>query len=335
MTTLRVHSIREVLAATIYQLGFRPTESLVVVSLRGIHRRVGLIARVDITAADTAAPALARHLLDDGAIAAVVLAYTADTDRAHDATVLLDDALNDAGIAPVGIWWVTDTDYRPINPQRPQDCPTTGEPLDLDTTVLAAEAVMRGGTVAASRDGLAIRPASHAARAEAARAIQERPVTAEDRTDSLDLWRTAVTDTQRTPTRAGHLAAALSDVLVRDAVLCDLIPGGTDTATALLSDQHDPTALNTILGTVLAPGGVRPNPERTRPAESVLAHVAAHTDSPAALTLLAFLAWWSGNGATANVHIDAAQALDPTYRLAALLRDVLDHAMAPGWARTT
>lgn len=42
---------------------------------------------------------------------------------------------------------------------------------------------------------------------------------------------------------------------------------------------------------------------------------------------------WSGDGATANIYIGAAQAEEPYYRLAGLLRNAFDVGLPPGWAR--
>ncbi|MCL3863014.1 DUF4192 domain-containing protein [Actinotalea sp. K2] len=332
--TLRVNDPREVLAAIAYRLGFHPAESVVVVSLRGPRRALGLVARIDLLDADQAASTLAGHLVTDGADAALVVAYTDDANRAHDATVFLDDALNVAGIAPVGVWWVTSTDYRAINPRRPRQCPQTGQPLDLDTTIVAATMVTLGHAAASSRDSIGITAAPQAARALAAQAGEAWTVdpTPSGRATGLGLWREALT-TERTPQVAGRLAAALTDVLVRDAVLCDVI-GDPDVATAVAVGTTS-AGVGTTLAKVVDPAtGVAPDPEVTGPATDLLTYVAAHTTSAAALTLLAVLAWWGGDGARASVYVEAAHRIDADYRLAALVSDALGAGMAPGWLRT-
>ena len=53
--------------------------------------------------------------------------------------------------------------------------------------------------------------------------------------------------------------------------------------------------------------------------------------APAAL--LAFVAWQSGDGALANVALDRAQADDPRYSMAALLRQVISAGAPPSLAR--
>ena len=51
------------------------------------------------------------------------------------------------------------------------------------------------------------------------------------------------------------------------------------------------------------------------------------------LRLFAFVAWQSGNGALANVALDRAQADDPQYSMARLLREVIDSGAPPRLAR--
>jgi hypothetical protein len=50
-------------------------------------------------------------------------------------------------------------------------------------------------------------------------------------------------------------------------------------------------------------------------------------------SLLAFVAWQSGNGALANVALDRAQAQDEHYTMATLLREVIDVGVPPDKAR--
>jgi hypothetical protein len=50
-------------------------------------------------------------------------------------------------------------------------------------------------------------------------------------------------------------------------------------------------------------------------------------------SLLAYVAWQSGNGALANVALDRALTDDPDYRLAHLLRRIIDSGMDPSKTR--
>jgi Domain of unknown function (DUF4192) len=53
----------------------------------------------------------------------------------------------------------------------------------------------------------------------------------------------------------------------------------------------------------------------------------------AAASLLAFVAWQNGNGALANIALDRAQADNPEYSMARLLREVIDSGAPPRLAR--
>ncbi|WP_250444017.1 DUF4192 domain-containing protein [Actinotalea sp. C106] len=333
--TVTITGPREILATVTYQLGFTPTDSLVLVSLRGDRQRIGLVARIDLDDAPDAATALAGHLVTDGASAAFVIAYTPDPVAAHTAAAHVESAVRAQQITPLGTWWVTGTEYRAINPHHPHHSESTGHALDLDTTVVAATLVAEGVAVRGSRADLAItpapQPARDAARDEITAAIEKGERV--DRVAALGLWRQTLATGAHTPAVAGRLAHAMTDILVRDAILCDLIPHGTATADAIAAGTGS-EGVGATLGAVLDPvTGTRPDPATTDPAAALLAHVAAHVDSAAALTLLGFLSWWDGDGARANVHLEATHQVDPTYRLAALIGEALDAGMAPGWIR--
>ncbi|MBB2925572.1 DUF4192 domain-containing protein [Cellulomonas cellasea] len=338
MHTIRVTEPRELLAFVPYQLGFQPTDSLVVMSLRGERSRVGLIARVDLAHAADAAAGLARHVLDDGATSAVVVVYTESDHGAHDAAQAAAAALTDAGL-PVRSWWVTGGDYRPMLPEFPEATPPVGRPIsDLQATEVAATMVAQGLRALPTRSDLDLTPASarERRRAASARALEcdggaeDRPAW---RAASLRQWLDAASADTFTAADAGRLAAALDDRVVRDAVLCALVPGGRKVAEQVISGQRGSDALGEVVTSVIETPGVMPDADVFAPVVAVLTHVAAHVDSAPARTLLAFLAWWQGDGARAQVHLSAAERHDPDYRLAALLTSVLAAAMPPGWIR--
>lgn len=54
---------------------------------------------------------------------------------------------------------------------------------------------------------------------------------------------------------------------------------------------------------------------------------------PAPASLLAFVAWQSGNGALANMALDRVLAADPGYSMATALQHVLDLGTPPSMAR--
>lgn len=66
--------------------------------------------------------------------------------------------------------------------------------------------------------------------------------------------------------------------------------------------------------------------------EAVAAHGRAGRQAPA-LTVLALLAWWCGDGVRARVLVEQALAHDPGHRLAELLDRALALGLPPGWLR--
>ncbi len=354
-TTIRTREPRELLALIPYQLGFRPQESAVVVSLRG-GVRVGLVARVDL--ADLTDPrggpqvarSLVGHLVADGAGAAVLVVYTggdlqADPTVGRRAAAHLADAA-EAFLPSPDCWVVGPAGYYLLECTDRDCCPPGGRPLaELEGTEVGAEMVLLGAPVEASREDLGRMPvvgpdARRSARRAAAR-WADRGLRASEpadqhrwRRDGLALWRELVDAGGGSSTALGRCQAALEDVLVRDAVLLDLVPGHERLADRVVAGWSGPE-IGAALRAVVDPGsGVAP-PERAERAAHVLRLVVGHRPRAAvpSLALLGLLAWWVGDGARAAVLVERALADDPGYRLAGLLDDALAAGMPPGWLR--
>lgn len=216
-TTIRTREPRELLALIPYQLGFAPSESAVVVSLRSPRSRVGLVARVDLD--DLADPdhgpqvarSLVSHLVADGARRAVLVLYTAadlqpeGEDRPRTSVAGPRGvgvrarrhlaAAADHFLGSVDCWVVGPTGYRNLDCQDPRCCPPGGRLLsDLQSTEVGARMVMSGATVAGCRADLgAIAPAPAAARRSARRAAARWTARGPGGSGSADLypWRRA------------------------------------------------------------------------------------------------------------------------------------------------
>lgn len=368
LSTLRVTEPRELLALVPHQLGFRPVHSVVAVGLRPPRGRVGLVIRVDL--ADLAdggdgrrlARPLVSHLDRDGASRCVLVIYT-PTDprdgsdpRVADAVTHVKEAAADA-FGDVPVWVVTDRGYLALDCED-RCCPPGGRPLEeLEATQVGAQMVLAGSAVAGTREDVArIRPAGGDARKAVAR-VRRRWLARLDaagtdellerwRLDSLRAWRRAVTDAAdgAAPVAAsvlGRLEAGLTDTRVRDAVLVALVPGtGALPERSVLGSRTSAeadTGLADALALVVDPGvGVRPPTGATRVHERVLERVVAHGErqrQAPALTLLALLAWWRGDGARAQLLLARALECDPTHRLARLIDSALDQGVPPGWVR--
>jgi len=140
----------------------------------------------------------------------------------------------------------------------------------------------------------------------------------------------------------GRLEAALGCVRVRDAVVLSFAAGTDEladlTAAGVVGDEVE-SGTASVLAAIVDPGtGLPPDQVRTRCARAVLEAVAGAGRRGAqapALTLLALLAWWDGDGVLATDRLVAALASDPTYRLALLVERVLEAGLPPGWARSS
>jgi hypothetical protein len=370
--TLRVREPRELLALVPHRLGFRPTQSAVAVSLRSARGRVGLVIRTDLDdlARARSGPHVARLLVGrlgvDDASHTVLVVYTAQDPRGLlDSTVHAAAANFRAAAEPalgdVPVWVVTPTGYFSLDCVD-DCCPPGGRPLhELESTQVSAHLVLAGSAVAESRDDLVRFPRVPAdRRREVARvrrrrekrleeALGQDPAAVEQwRRDGLTAWRDVVA-TLSLPTGGpavasalwGRLEAALADRRTRDAILVALVPGTRDLPERSLAGERPPEAedraVGRALGLVVDPvTGVVPPPGPTalheRALEQVVAHGRARAQAPA-LTLLALLAWWRGEGARASLLL--AQALDhePGHRLAVLLERAVGAGVPPGWVR--
>ncbi|CAL8979210.1 hypothetical protein CELL_03110 [Cellulomonas sp. T2.31MG-18] len=368
LSTLRVSEPRELLALIPHQLGFRPAHSAVAISLRPPRGQVGLVIRVDL--ADLAeradgprlARALVSHLDRDGADRCVLVLYTGTDPRSgsEPAVAPAVEHFREAAAAPFGevpVWVVTDRGYLALDCADPC-CPVGGRPLaELDATQVGAQMVLAGSAVAGSRDDVArIRSAGAEARKAVARVrrrwVARRAAATSDaalerwRLDSVGAWRRAVAEAGDSTVRIGgsalgRLEAGLVDPRVRDAVLVALVPGTGSlperSVTGARTSAEADAGLADALALVVDPSlGVRPPSGATRIHERALERVVAHGErghQEPALTLLALLAWWRGDGARAQLLLARAFESDPAYRLAHLIDDAVAQGVPPGWVR--
>lgn len=324
MDRIQANTPAEILAAIRYRLGFTPTESLAVVGIDATDT-LALIARIDVDATHDPGglSPITRALNDAHAVALIDVAYTTGQVGARAA---LDRAiLNNPELLawPTRRVWASPARYRDLDdpqaPVRPID--------DLDATAVAAAMTANGIAPAHSRADLAraFDPAPTAALRAAAHARDEW-ITAHTEnitnevTATFAAWQ--ATRTAPRPERYGRLAAALTNKTARDALLALIITGQRPT------DDGD-----VVAALATSPDG---RTDDVRAAIDTLTATAAHNSgsyAAAPLALAAFLQWWLGNGAIANVYNDAALDHDPTHRLAILTREALDAGMPPAWLR--
>ncbi len=389
-STLRVSEPRELLALIPHQLGFSPTNSLVLVSLRTPRSQVGLVARVDLEdlADREFGPQLARslvaHLDSDRAVRCILVCYVSRAldlgdlapREASEAVQNLEDALN--GFFPVdGLFVVDPKQFHQVD-RRLNICEQSRSIVELQATAVGAQMVMAGNVVATDRRSLGdlMAPSDRDCRiAQKAQVTWSKlrsvvpdqsfpdpeldanltaiggrrapKTTHQWRVAGLRLWRLEVERAQTAadihttrgrPTTWGRLAAALTDVAVRDAALLSLVVGTSLPEESLASAEHD-SEIAAAIAAILDPAvGRAPDPYVVGPSSAVLRMVIAHAGdqchAPAA-TLLALIAWWEGKGAQASVWLERAHTSDSEYRLALLLAEAIDSGMPPGWVRQT
>lgn len=251
-TTVRVRGPQDLIAFVPFRLGYQPSESVVVVSLRGSRQVVGLVARMDLDAYDgrcadgrPAAQAAAESLADiatrDGADRVVVVGYTdaalpaaVETGTRVRRALEVTAARVEARLPGTESWVVTPGGYRALDCTDPLCCPPEGRPSDdIVHSRVAASMVLAGRSVAPSRaDRLHIHRASPEARRSAGRSCSRwekaRVTTTGWEARSLEEWRVAVRragsaepgeTVELEPVLLGRLGAAISDRWVRDALL--------------------------------------------------------------------------------------------------------------------
>jgi hypothetical protein len=315
----RLSNPGEILAVLPSLCGFRPDESLVVMSLRGPRKRLGLTARVDLPP-ERDEPAVARLLADrmvsDGARAVVIAVYSE-----HGGRPGLVDALRGAcdsrrlvlheALHVQGSRWTSYTCSQPC-------CPDTGTPVPAAPPVLGlvqAEQVASGRAQLASRQDLvrSLAPPSLLAAASADQRL--------DRAEQL--WR-------HTRVERG-LAASRRATSEHARVLLDRVSAGgevTPRDAALLAVGVSDVVARDQLATLVL----------TREDEllSLLVQVARQTTPPwdaPVCALLALTAYAKGDGATANVALDRALSGTPDHSLSLLLRQWLDAGLPPEHVR--
>ncbi len=284
----------EILAVLPSLCGFPPQESLVLLSLRGPRRRLGLTARVDLPdpaapGAETGLAALcAARMAGDGA-SCVVVAVLSERGRRERLVEAVHDALADRRVGVLEALHVHDGRWTSYTCTA-DCCPAQGTPVPAAPPVLdvvRAEQVATGRAVLASRDDLvrslappvllaAAAAGQHLAHAAQAwsRSRAEHGAAA-SRRSTLDhvtalLDRVAVGG-QVGPVDAAALAVGLADVQARDAVATLILTRDEELLSLLVQVARQVVAPDDVPVCTLAgvdgvrPGGRRPRQRRARP----------------------------------------------------------------------
>ncbi|HEU5157270.1 MAG TPA: DUF4192 domain-containing protein [Streptosporangiaceae bacterium] len=312
---LRLRSPHDVIAAVPYLLGFHPADSLVAI---GSERSLGGCAlRLDLPAdehLDAAAEQIAA-LLDANGFSHVVLVGYGGAERVGPIMAAARVALDLRGVEVLEALRVADGRFWSCSCAVPGCCPPEGTPYDIGTSAIAAQATLAGRVALPGRGELArsVAPVGGAAR-ESMRLATERAIerrvrrmfqcggdrmlfearmAADGVAHARDLLRRGG---PLTDDEVAWLGVVLTHLRVRDEALVHTDSEGLDLWRDVLRRVETPFAA-----------------------------------APACLT--AYAAYLSGDGALANVALDRAVEADPTYSMAALLRDIMLTGVPPALAR--
>ncbi|MET0821457.1 MAG: DUF4192 domain-containing protein [Aeromicrobium sp.] len=293
--------------------GFRPDESIVAVATTGERRRFGFRLRVDIPAPehiDAEATRIVGHLRRNGAEGAILVAITHRQEIALDLLDAIHAELDESDdielvvrVRADGERYWTDS----------VGSPAEGVAYETSDHHLAiVQAVAAGQQILPDRESLVDRFAAVTGerRRWLERATDEIlaevvPVVARTRPDQVAAAGLAVVEPILDRALAGRrisdadlirLAAWLSTIDVRDAVWGRITRESADDMLRVLT---------TVSGAVVPPF------------------------EPAALSLAAFAAWLTGDGAQALIAVERALRADPGYSMARLVLEILEQGVSP------
>ncbi|MGL4174903.1 MAG: DUF4192 domain-containing protein [Dermatophilaceae bacterium] len=343
-TTITLRGPGDVAAFLPYQLGYHPTDSVVVVTLVG--GVVGTVARVDIPDVPDvgdAAASVVGAVLDGEPTQVTLVGYEADGGRTS-APLLLElvARLEKAVVEVVDALVVRAGRFTSLLCLEACCGPGAGRPVPAPEDVPAVvEMVMAGRSPLPSRAALdRVAEADPAVADEVGCVVRQRALLADggQRSRSARAWARLLGTPSRFSGSPGHLrpsdiadaALGLADVPWRDGLVARLAPGSLPMSKvapdvqALLRRRlpswlDDARSRDEVCVRLL--GVCRSVPDD------------CPTEATALCTVAAYLAWLGGDGAVARAALGRALRLTPDYLLALLLLRLLDGAVAPARTR--
>lgn len=333
---VRVRRPDELFTAVPYLLNFHPDDSLVLVTTRerGGRQLVDAAVRVDLDEVlqdpETAAAQLAERLRPEGPLDTLLLVYCEDEPPAGWLNRFLGQARRH-GLVPVGGWQITGTHCRDLWPT-----PGRWRPRADEDSRVAAEFVVQGRAPAVSRHALLpdLSPAPDPVRSVAEQVMHRAGrASVGVRMKAAAAWQQALTAGEPLgPARCGLVHAGLGSVLLRDALLVSCL--GMDQAAVRRAVTSRQAAAD-LFDSFFRPGAPPPDRDRLTATAALLVELvrcAPPGRRAEPLAILAWCAWWAGDGATANQYLELVQRADPRHRLSLLLEAALAGGVRPGWA---
>jgi Domain of unknown function (DUF4192) len=325
---IRVGSPADVLAVVPHLLGFHPTDSFVVIGVRGDGDRVELGFRYDlpVEADPGAADAIATHavtIIAHRGLAAVIGVGYGPGPRVTPVADAFAAAAARAGLRLTELLRAEGDRYWSYLCGNVRCCPPEGTFFDYRSHPAAA--LMTAAGLPAHRD-------------RAARATALLPV-AGGQAQAMDQA------LERAGKQARALVARAAQAGSRNQFRFVIEEGRRAVGDAIrayragrkLTEPGDFAWLQVALAhlPVRDDAWARMDPEHREAHLTLWTDVVRHAAPPwvpAPAALLAFTAWQCGDGALANIALERALAANPRYSMALLLRDVLDAGVPPSQA---
>lgn len=336
----------DLVAVAFYRVGYRPRESLVTVGLSGPRHRMGVVCRIDLPPArhrratvDSALRMLKREGHDH--LAALIVSDAEPPASApgpirlpHRSLVReLERRAPRHGLSVIDVFAVGDSRWRSYRCPDPGCCPAEGYSLEAALSGPAAAQLIADGHVLAADEATLLADVDPVP-AEGEAPVGSAPVGSApagsapaDARAVLARWRALLADPcALVPGDVGWLVEALDDHWLRDAVLLTLVPGSGTVPEEILAGA-DPTVMDTVF---------EANPdhellERGRAVLSAVARSAPPGRRADALALLAWSAWFAGDGSRGRLLARRALTDSPTHRLARLVDQLLLLGVPPTW----
>jgi Domain of unknown function (DUF4192) len=341
-TAINLKSPHELLAVVPFVLGFRPTNSIVVLCLN--NRRLGLTQRLDLPRREDArqvALALMPSLVVEDPESVVLIGYENRAGDSEPALESLTAALQSREVEIHDRIIVRNGRWRSLDCHNRDCCPPEGSPVPepADVPGIVAEFVGQGISPHPDREALAqqLEPGPQAesvgkvlrSRQKAmAKTVGSREV---PRAELFEAW-PRILDRDATdisPEDVVLASMSLRDIEIRDGLVAWLSPG-----TLNINELGDEVQ-ELFCGLEPAWGEEHSDPTSIASQNAVqdrlvrlCAMLPDHVAAPA-LSVLASFVWWRGDGALARVALDRALRSDPDYRLAQLLLKMVDLAIRP------
>jgi hypothetical protein len=316
------------LAVVPHLLGFTPESSLVIAGARGPRQRIEATLRFDLPDPPDAAiaDAIAAHtlpILTRHEFTTVVVIGYGPSELVTPLTDILRKAITGTGIEIRDMLRVQDGRYWSYLCTNPACCPPAGVPFDPEHHPAAAALTMASGQhILASRNDLAATLAP--VTGTVAETMRRQTTRAQQTAARLIARATTTGGSARPVTRAGINAVQTAITTYRDGGAIEL---GSQLAWLTV-------ALTSLW--VRDDAWARMDPAHAHAHQRLWTDLTRHAQpgfAAAPASLLAFVAWQTGNGALANVALDRALADTPGYSMAQLLRQTIDAGAPPLLAR--